>query len=55
MKTYTSYQCKQCGKFFKENKIYFFLDLPGMWQCPNCAMVQYLYDTITKTRVDYRH
>lgn len=47
------YECQGCGKWFKENKLLFFLDLPGLWLCPNCGRVQYLTDTRTKTTVDH--
>lgn len=53
MKRYTKYQCKNCGKWFKENKLYFFENAPWAWQCPNCGSIQRLDESETKTRVDY--
>lgn len=52
---YTKCQCKNCGKWFKENKLDFFnfMDDRIRWWCPNCYSIQYLSETPTKTRVDY--
>ena len=53
MKRDTKYQCKNCGKWFKENKLYFFDKGPWAWPCPYCGSIQFLDKSETKTRVDY--
>ena len=53
MKRYTKYQCKDCGKWFKKNKIYFYDGAPWAWQCPNCGSIQRIDEAVTKIRVDY--
>ena len=53
MRRYTKCQCKNCGKWFKENKLHYFMDYRIRWPCPNCASIQALSETPTKTYVDY--
>ena len=53
MRRYIKCQCKNCSKWFKENKLHYFMDYRIRWQCPSCASIQVLSETPIKIYVDY--